>query len=151
MRQPLVDRQLAALSLREEKFLAQAAGPLTTRLAPAAAALEQTVPLTLRRTLEAAFSKSFLLVFEKGDPLIRRSSDLDAIAVRHRTLDAAVSPHPKRKQLRAVDRQAKASGRFHLAATAVEGAGLGLLGVGLPDIPIFLGMLLREGYEIAAS
>lgn len=33
----------------------------------------------------------------------------------------------------------------------LEGVGLGILGIGLPDIPLFLGALLRGFYQIALS
>lgn len=33
--------------------------------------------------------------------------------------------------------------------SAVEGVGLGILGIGLPDIPLFTGMILKSMYETA--
>ena len=38
-----------------------------------------------------------------------------------------------------------------MGISAVEGTGLGLLGIGLPDIPIFIGVVLKSIYEISLS
>lgn len=35
--------------------------------------------------------------------------------------------------------------------SGVAGVGMGILGVGLPDIPVFTGMVLKSIYEIALS
>lgn len=35
--------------------------------------------------------------------------------------------------------------------SGVEGVGLGLLGIGLPDIPLFTAVILKSVYEIALS
>ena len=47
--------------------------------------------------------------------------------------------------------QARRRVRGNRALTAAEGAALGLLGIGLPDIPIFVGMLLKTVYEVAVA
>lgn len=38
-----------------------------------------------------------------------------------------------------------------MAVSAVKGVGLGLLGIGLPDIPLFISMVLKGIYEIALN
>jgi len=35
--------------------------------------------------------------------------------------------------------------------TVLEGGGLGLLGIGLPDIPLFIAVIMRTIYEVALS
>ena len=55
----------------------------------------------------------------------------------------------KRKQFKKLEKCANKSNRVNIAVTAVEGAGLGLLGIGLPDIPIFLAVILKGIYETA--
>ena len=54
-----------------------------------------------------------------------------------------------RKEWRQLRREAKQANWLNLAATTAEGVGLGALGIGLPDIVLFLGMLLRGIYETA--
>ena len=39
----------------------------------------------------------------------------------------------------------------NLAITSVEGVGFGLAGMGIPDIPIFVSVMLKSIYEIAIS
>ncbi|MEG2174628.1 MAG: EcsC family protein, partial [Oscillospiraceae bacterium] len=56
-----------------------------------------------------------------------------------------------RKGLRQFSKQANRVGRKNLLLSGVEGIGLGVLGIGLPDIPLFVGMLLKSIYEIALN
>ena len=56
-----------------------------------------------------------------------------------------------RWSLRAFGREAGASKNFNMALSTVEGVGMGILGLGIPDIPVFLGVLLKSIYEIALS
>ena len=54
-----------------------------------------------------------------------------------------------RKELRKLHRQAKQADLINLAMTTVKGIGLGALGIGMPDIVLFLGTLLKGIYETA--
>lgn len=57
--------------------------------------------------------------------------------------------HKNRKSLQAFSKGAdKVSGR-NLTLSGLFGMGMGILGIGLPDIPVFMGMILRCIYEIA--
>ena len=49
-----------------------------------------------------------------------------------------------------MERQGAAARAAEVWAAGVEGTALGLLGIGLPDIPLFLGLLLRSLYQSAA-
>lgn len=48
-------------------------------------------------------------------------------------------------------RSAKQSDLLNRAVTTVEGVGFGALGVGMPDIVLFLGTLLKGVYETALN
>ena len=48
-------------------------------------------------------------------------------------------------------KSAKQSDLVNMAVTTVEGIGLGALGVGMPDIVLFMGTLLKGVYEAALS
>ena len=65
--------------------------------------------------------------------------------------DFRVGRKPTRRSLRMLDAAGKRSKLLNSAVTTVEGIGLGILGVGIPDIPVFLSMLLKGMYETAAS
>ena len=54
-----------------------------------------------------------------------------------------------RKSLKSFSRQAAGSGAGNTLASAAAGIGMGLLGIGIPDIPLLTGMMLRSIYETA--
>ena len=57
----------------------------------------------------------------------------------------------KLRQSKGTDQEAQVLWAKDMLLTGVEGAGLGLIGVGLPDIPVFTAMLLRTVYQTALS
>ena len=65
--------------------------------------------------------------------------------------DFRVDKKPTKRSLRKMETMGKKSKLLNSAVTTVEGIGLGALGVGIPDIPVFLSMLLKGMYETAAS
>lgn len=85
--------------------------------------IEEKMPDKLEDTLNAAFAKAFELIFNYGT---------DAISL-------AVSDDGKNKL----------SNSMETAATFMEGAVMGLLGIGIPDIAVFTGVVLRSIYQIA--
>lgn len=109
------------------------------------------IPEKARNALEGAFKKGFFLLFEKGTPLFEKVSSADKIyrdsEEYRRSLDLMIHP----ETLKAVDKAAGGKINVNKSISAIEGAGLGLLGIGLPDIPVFLAMLLKASYEIAAA
>ena len=56
-----------------------------------------------------------------------------------------------RKNLKAFSKHAGNSKAFNLLVSGASGMGLGVLGIGLPDIPLFTGMILKAIYELALS
>lgn len=55
---------------------------------------------------------------------------------------------PTRKHIRENSRIARRQRTASTVAAGVEGAGLGLLGIGIPDIPLFLAALFRNLYKL---
>ena len=113
--------------------------------------MEEKIPPALKKTLDAAFFKGFQVVFEKGGGIIEKTYAKDKLKLAHEINDFAVSRKLAKKGLRNMDGQAFQSHAFNSCAAFAEGAGLGLLGIGLPDIPLFIGMLLKGIYETALS
>ena len=90
-------------------------------------------------------------MLKKGDWLIRRGIDETEIAQTFYEQDSKVRQKPCAKHLRTLDARARQVRWSGSGAALAEGVGLGVLGIGLPDIPIFLAGLLRGIYQIALS
>lgn len=113
--------------------------------------LADKVPEKLQRTVDSAFAGAFSFILDKGTPLIEKTYNRD-----EREKDFKVDMYSDelrgtRRSLRKFSRKADAAGGINLALSGVSGIGMGLLGMGLPDIPLFTGMILRCIYETAMS
>ena len=111
--------------------------------------LAEKVPEKLQATLDAAFAKAFALVFEKGTAVIEKSCGKEEKEKQFQIDSYAAEIKGDRRSLRAISRKAGGAGRLNLALSGAAGIGLGLLGVGLPDIALFTALMLRGIYEIA--
>lgn len=143
-----INKELLDVERREEK-LHQAA----EKAKPAAwkTALEDKVPEKVYTGLESAFSKGFSVVFSQGRALIEKGYNKDDIKADYAIRDYAVQVKGRRKELKQMQRSAQRSDLLNLTVTTVEGIGLGALGIGMPDIVLFLGTLLKGIYETALN
>jgi len=141
-----VSKELAAVEKQEKRLeaAAQKAMPAGWKTA-----LEQKVPNTVSAGLESAFCKGFSVVFDQGRRIIEKTYRKTDIQTDFAVRDYAVQVKGRRKELRNMHRHAKQHDTLTMAITAVEGIGLGALGVGMPDVVLFLSMLLRGVYETA--
>ena len=114
-------------------------------------ALEGKVPPKLEDTLTLAFIKAFSLVFSKAAPLIEKTYSKEALSQDFQDAWREAKEQGSHASLRRVSRGANRSAARHVLLAGAEGSILGLLGFGLPDIPLFSGLLLRNLYEIALS
>lgn len=142
------EKEWETLERREATFLKrQSAGQVSLLNRK----LEEVVPGNLQDKLDLAFGKAFQLVFEKGTKVIEKTyakeKQKDAAKVREFTLGL----RQNRKNLKSFSRQAGMTSAKNLVVSGVEGVGLGLFGIGIPDIPLFTGMILKSVYEIAIS
>ena len=111
--------------------------------------LEEKIPDKLQATLDTAFAKAFHLVFEKGTGIIEKTYRKDDIKKNYLINEFTNELKQDRKSIRAFSKKAKSSGAKNLVVSGAAGIGMGILGVGIPDIPVFTGMILRSIYEIA--
>lgn len=111
--------------------------------------LENKIPEKVLRGLQGAFRKAFELLFDKGTPILEKTFQKEAIEKDFLEKDLAMDTEVNRKALLQLKANAELSHFASLIASAVEGVGLGALGVGLPDIVLFVSMLLRGCYETA--
>ncbi|MCI5867999.1 MAG: EcsC family protein [Dorea sp.] len=113
--------------------------------------ISQKIPEQLESTLNEAFVKAFALVFEKGTGIIEKSYQKNRYEQEYQDNEAIAAKENNRKSVKAFARQAGRSRAKNLLISGAEGAGLGVLGIGIPDIPIFTAVLLKSIYEIALS
>ncbi|MBQ2699335.1 MAG: EcsC family protein [Firmicutes bacterium] len=147
-KQTAIEKEYAALIRKEARLRRKA-----TKAEPARwkERLEEKVPQKVYVSLQEAFCKAFELVFTKGVGIIERTYDRNAIEEDHAVQDYAVQVKGGRRELKQLRRRAARAGTLNMALTTAEGLGLGVLGIGLPDIVLFVGMLLKGIYETALS
>lgn len=139
-----LQRELLALEKKEAKLLGTQ--PPDNRLKEA---LYQKVPQGLSATLEKAFTKAFEVVFLNGTTLIEKTFDKEGAAVDYEAGNFVVDRLGSKKSVRKLDSGARRHNLLNAAATTATGLGLGLVGLGLPDIPLLVGTMLKGIYEIA--
>lgn len=100
--------------------------------------LDAVVPEKLQETLNAAFAKAFTLVFEKGTGVIEKTYNREKMEQDYRINRYTDEVRQNRKSLKAFSKKAGHSGQKNLLVSGVSGIGLGVLGIGIPDIPLFL-------------
>lgn len=113
--------------------------------------LAEKVPEKLQSTLDAAFAKAFALIFEKGTRIIEKTYRKDTLKEAYQINKYADEISQNHKTLRAFSKEAQRTKTKNLLLSGVSGIGMGVLGIGLPDIPIFTGMILKNIYEIALN
>ncbi|MDE7478919.1 MAG: EcsC family protein [Lachnospiraceae bacterium] len=113
--------------------------------------LEQLIPSRVYTNLQAAFCKAFELIFERGTVLIEKTYDKDEMEKDFQVHDYAVDLKGSRKELRYLKSDVNRANLISLAVSTVEGIGLGALGIGLPDIVLFLSVILRGTYASAVQ
>lgn len=132
--------------LAEKEFLLKGAAKRETRLNKL---LAEKVPEKLQGTLDVAFAKAFEMIFEKGTGIIEKTYKKDELEHKYMVNAYAADLKENKKNLRKFGKQAGSSSTKNLLLTSVEGIGMGAFGVGLPDIPVFVGVVLKSVYEVA--
>lgn len=135
--------------LKEESFLVKHVMDKTAKWVKLA---EKKMPDTLQGTLEAGFNKAFVTVFDKGATLIEKTYNKEKQETTFKENEKELASESfNANALKKFERQAKRTAYKNLAITSVEGIGMGIAGAGIPDIPIFVSVLLKSIYEIAIS
>ena len=111
--------------------------------------LAKKVPEGLQDKLDLAFAKAFELIFEKGTGVIEKTYDKDGIRKQTEVGKFLAERKGDRESLRWFSRRASGAGGKNLLFSGASGIGLGVLGIGLPDIPLFTATMLKGVYETA--
>lgn len=134
---------------KQEKKMAQAA--LNVKPAAWKQDLQSRIPAKVYSGLESAFCKAFALVFNQGRTIIEKGYKKEAIQADYAIRDFAVQVKGSRKELKQMNKSVRQTGLLNLAMTTAEGVALGAVGIGIPDIALFMGTLLKGIYETALS
>ena len=146
MAKTLLQREIDALKRAERRFIRKQMNKEPTKLD---LFLEEKIPPRLEATLDKAFAKAFHLVFSKGSSLISKSFSSEKLALEFEADTAELEELGGWWQMRKFKRRATATGTAHTILSTVTGAGLGFIGGAIPDIALFLSLLLRNIYKIS--
>ena len=142
------EKEWADLEKKEAKFTQKRKeGPTSVLMQK----LDKLAPKKLSETLNAAFCKAFELVFEKGTGIIEKTYNKEKKETSFKVNTYAAKISDSRKAVKAFTKQAKSAKGLNLLISGVEGVGMGLVGSAIPDIPVFIAMVLKSVYEIALS
>lgn len=147
----IIRKQLEKSDRKEKRLLSKQQGPIGKNIKTGLDKLQGKIPPKLKSTIYVLFEKAFHTVFEKGTGVIERTYQKESIREQYRRLDEMVDRNKKARSIKNMDKNASRSRVFGRGIAFIEGGGLGLLGIGLPDIPIFTAVLLRGIYEIATG
>ena len=109
------------------------------------------IPQKTYDALEKAFEKGFKFIFDKGGGIVEKTGSIEKARTKGEALNESMERMVHPDTIKAIDKLASSkvvSSRF--AGTA-DGTVLGIFGMGMPDIPIFLSLLLKSCYEIGAA
>lgn len=141
-----LNKEFRAVQKQEDKLMKAA---IKARVPGWKTALEQKVPEKVYAGLNSAFCKAFSLVFQYGRKILEMTFKKSTLSENHAIRDAAFQIRGSRKDMKQMHKSAKKSSQLNIVLTTVEGIGLGALGVGMPDIVLFLTTVLRGIYETA--
>jgi hypothetical protein len=113
--------------------------------------LADKVPAGLQSTLDKAFEKSFALIFEKGTGLIEKTYDKEKIRQDFQLDDYIATVKNDKKSLKTISAKADRSSLGNTLVSGVSGAGMGFVGIGLPDIAVFTALMLKNLYQLSAK
>lgn len=113
--------------------------------------LEKKVPEGLQQTLDTAFSKAFYVIFEKGTGVIEKTYKRDKLEKEYKVNEYVAGVMEDSKSLKTFSKKAAGAGNVNLLISGASGIGMGVLGIGIPDIVVFTGLMLKSVYEIALN
>ena len=112
-------------------------------------ALEAKVPEKVYTGLNTAFAIGFSMVFQYGRKVIELTYKKEKAVQSHIARNEGFRSSGNRKEVKQIHKSAGKANTANMIMTTVEGIGLGALGIGMPDIVLFLSTVLRGVYETA--
>ena len=143
-------KQMKKLDRKEDTILNPKDNPLLqNKILPFVDKIQKKVPEKLSATLEAAFYKSFKLFFEKGNEYIEKTYNKEEKQFEFEINDYAIQRKFNNKSVKRLDKPANYSNTINTSFSVLEGSVLGVLGIGLPDIPILISLMIKTINEVA--
>lgn len=141
-----LNKEFRALQRKEDRIMTAA---LKARQPGWKKILETKVPEKVYAGLNSAFAKGFSLVFQHGRKVIELTYKKEKAVQNHIDRSQGFQSSGSRKEVKQMHKKAGKASRINMVMTTVEGVGLGALGIGMPDIVLFLSTVLRGIYETA--
>lgn len=139
-------QELQSLELKEKRFLNKKMvdGKLKEKV-------YEKIPENLEETLNNVFIKAFEITFNNATSIIEKSFDKEKINLEYEVNKFVLDYKENTKNIKNLDNQPKKSNFLNNVFTTSVGTGMGILGLGIPDIPLFVATILRGIYQISLS
>lgn len=148
----LLTKQLRGIEKLEQQFLNRKENTfIKDKINPVMDKIQNKIPEKLKSTLETAFYKGFQFIFEKGNTYIEKTYNKEKMQLDHDLNNYALDKYSSKRHLKNMDKQTYQSNAFNQSFAVLEGVGLGLLGIGLLDIPLFLSVIIKTINEVALT
>lgn len=148
----VIKNQLGKIQKQEQKILNKKENAfIKSNITPIVDKIQEKIPSKLKSTLDVAFYKGFQLVFEKGNIYIEKTYNKNKIQLNYDLNNYAVDKTMSNKYMNKLDKQSNNSQFINSSIAVLEGGILGVLGIGLPDIPLFISVIIKTINEIALS
>lgn len=139
-------KQVKKLAKKQESLMQK-----ESLLLPMQLKIKNKMPEKVQEGLEKAFYKSLQKISEKGIGWIEKAVHMDDKEKLGRFLQSEFQEQQSKRSLKNLQREVKKTRYHHLALTQIKSGALGLLGIGLPDIPVFLASLLSSIYAVGIT
>lgn len=146
----VIVREKHNLDRKEERFIRKSDKLFfKEKIDPLRSKVESNIPDKVTDLINKTFEKGFYYIFEKGTSIIEKSYDVNEMKIEADVNKYRLSKEISSKNLRIIDKGVNKGKVISQGISAVEGSALGFLGVGMPDIPVFISVILRMIYEIS--
>lgn len=142
------ERQLYEIRRMEEELFADCAkedAPSTGLMAK----VEARVPPKLVGSMDEAFYLAFQMLFEQGTRLLRLTFSEKRLRAERYIREYYLKEDPSAERVQSFHNSARIGGVVNTVLATAEGFVMGLFGMGLPDIPVLMSLLLRTIYTTA--
>lgn len=113
--------------------------------------VQKKIPEKVTSAIEVVFYQAFKMIFSQGGKFIEKTYDKKKIELTHLGTDYHFRQTNDQKNFLGMKKAGADLSVKNKYFSALEGSVLGVLGIGIPDIPILLSTILRSIYVIAAS